>query len=136
MRIRVEETDPRGDVIEGDELVGTRTRGQGLSYVTLPAVITMDTQGRVILRFTNSPQPRLGAATRLVLFTPDGHRDRMGTCTNRFLQRQRAADLRAPHCARYRIHHASENGSLGTSSIFKDVDGNQLHMGARRGRNQ
>jgi hypothetical protein len=66
VRMRVEETytDPAGYAIDKDELVWTRTLGRPLNYVTLPdgwmltsvntpSVITLDTQGRVTLRFTN-----------------------------------------------------------------------------------
>jgi hypothetical protein len=65
-RIRVEETytDPVGYVLQDGELVWTRTLGRPLNYVTLPpgwmltsvntpAVISLDSEGRVVLRFTN-----------------------------------------------------------------------------------
>jgi len=65
-RVRVIETytDPVGYAMKGDELVWTRTLGRPLNYVTLPdgwmltsvntpAVISLDEQGRVKLRFTN-----------------------------------------------------------------------------------
>lgn len=66
-RIRVEETyaDPDGYVLKDGELVWTRTLGRPLNYVALPAgwmlasvntpvVISLDDQGRVMLRFTNT----------------------------------------------------------------------------------
>jgi hypothetical protein len=66
VRVRVEETytDPVGYTIEKGELVWTRTLGRPLNFVTLPdgwmltgvntpAVVTLDAQGRVTLRFTN-----------------------------------------------------------------------------------
>lgn len=66
-RIRVEETytDPVGYVLKDGELVWTRTLGRPLNYVTLPAgwmlssvntpaVISLDDQGRVTLRFINT----------------------------------------------------------------------------------
>jgi hypothetical protein len=66
-RIRVEETytDPVGYVVKDGELVWTRTLGRPLNYVTLPpgwmltsvntpAVVTLDAEGRVKLRFTNT----------------------------------------------------------------------------------
>lgn len=66
-RIRVEETytDPVGYTLTGDELVWKRTLGRPLNYVTLPAgwmltsvntpaVISLDDQGRVTMRFTNT----------------------------------------------------------------------------------
>jgi hypothetical protein len=65
-RVRVIETytDPVGYAMKGEELVWTRTLGRPLNYVTLPdgwmltsvntpAVISLDEQGRVKLRFTN-----------------------------------------------------------------------------------
>ena len=66
-RIRVEETytDPVGYVLKDGELVWTRTLGRPLNFVTLPAgwmltslntpaVISLDEEGRVNLRFTNT----------------------------------------------------------------------------------
>jgi hypothetical protein len=66
-RIRVQETytDPVGYVLQDDELVWTRTLGRPLNYVTLPAgwmltsvnvpaVVTLDEEGRIKLRFTNT----------------------------------------------------------------------------------
>ena len=66
VRIRVEEsyTDPVGYTIKGGELVWSRTLGRPLNFVTLPAgwtlvsvdtpaVITLDREGRVTMRFTN-----------------------------------------------------------------------------------
>jgi hypothetical protein len=66
-RIRVQETytDPVGYVLKDGELVWTRTLGRPLNYVTLPAgwmlisvntpaVISLDEEGRVKLRFTNT----------------------------------------------------------------------------------
>jgi len=67
VRVRVEETytDPVGYTVQGNELVWTRTLGRPVNYVSLPdgwmltsvntpAVITLDQQGRVTLRFTNT----------------------------------------------------------------------------------
>ncbi|HET9364072.1 MAG TPA: hypothetical protein VFP71_03695, partial [Candidatus Angelobacter sp.] len=66
-RVRVQETytDPVGYVVQDGELVWTRTLGRPLNYVTLPAgwmltsvntpaVITLDEEGRLKLRFTNT----------------------------------------------------------------------------------
>jgi hypothetical protein len=66
-RIRVEETytDPAGYVMKDEELVWTRTLGRPLNFVTLPAgwiltsvttpaVISLDEEGRIKLRFTNT----------------------------------------------------------------------------------
>jgi hypothetical protein len=65
-RVRVQETytDPVGYVVKDDELTWTRTLGRPLNYVTLPAgwmltsvntpaVVALDDEGRVKLRFTN-----------------------------------------------------------------------------------
>ena len=65
-RVRVVETytDPVGYTMKGDELVWTRTLGRPVNNVTLPAgwmltsvntpaVISLDEQGRVKMRFTN-----------------------------------------------------------------------------------
>ena len=65
-RVRVQETytDPVGYVVKDGELIWTRTLGRPLNYVTLPAgwmltsvntpaIITLDDEGRVKLRFTN-----------------------------------------------------------------------------------
>jgi hypothetical protein len=65
-RIRVQETytDPVGYTLEGADLAWKRTLGRPLNYVTLPAgwmltsvntpaVILLDEEGRIKLRFTN-----------------------------------------------------------------------------------
>ncbi|HEY7403093.1 MAG TPA: hypothetical protein VIB39_06200 [Candidatus Angelobacter sp.] len=66
-RVRVQETytDPVGYVVKDGELVWTRTLGRPVNYVTLPAgwmltsvntpaVITLDEEGRIKLRFINT----------------------------------------------------------------------------------
>ena len=66
VRIRCEEsyTDAAGYYVKDGELVWTRTLGRPLNYVTLPAgwmltrlnspaIVTLDSEGRVTLRFTN-----------------------------------------------------------------------------------
>ena len=66
MRIRVQETyaDPAGYSLKDGELVWTRTLGRPVNFVTLPAgwslasvntpaVIALDKEGRVTMRFTN-----------------------------------------------------------------------------------
>ena len=66
VRIRCEESyiDPQGYFVRDGELVWTRTFGRPLNFVTLPAgwmltavnspaVVTLDAEGRVTLRFTN-----------------------------------------------------------------------------------
>jgi hypothetical protein len=77
VRIRVEETytDPVGYTVEKGELVWTRTLGRPLNFVTLPdgwmlsavntpAVITLDPQGRVTMRFTNIRNDELAVTIR------------------------------------------------------------------------
>jgi hypothetical protein len=77
VRIRVEEsyTDPVGYTIQNGELVWTRTLGRPLNFVTLPegwmltgvntpALITLDTEGRVTLRFTNIRNDELAVTIR------------------------------------------------------------------------
>jgi hypothetical protein len=66
-RVRVQETytDPVGYVLKDGELVWTRTLGRPLNFVTLPAgwmltsvntpaVVSLDEEGRIKLRFTNT----------------------------------------------------------------------------------
>ena len=77
VRIRVEETytDPVGYTIKDGELDWTRTLGRPLNFVTLPdgwkltavntpAVVTLDPQGRVTLRFTNIRPDQLNVSIR------------------------------------------------------------------------
>jgi hypothetical protein len=74
-RVRVQETytDPVGYVLKDGELTWTRTLGRPLNYVTLPAgwmltsvntpaVITLDEEGRIKLRFTNTRNGDLAIA--------------------------------------------------------------------------
>jgi hypothetical protein len=76
-RIRVQETytDPVGYVMEGAELVWKRTLGRPLNTVTLPAgwmltsvntpaVISLDAEGRVRLRFTNTRNDELSVVIK------------------------------------------------------------------------
>jgi hypothetical protein len=77
VRIRVEETytDPVGYMAQNGELVWTRTLGRPLNFVTLPdgwmltsvntpAVVTLDGQGRVTLRFTNIRNDQLAVTIK------------------------------------------------------------------------
>jgi hypothetical protein len=76
-RIRVQETytDPIGYTMEGSELVWKRTLGRPLNYVTLPAgwmlvsvntpaVISLDEDGRIKLRFANIRNDELSVVIR------------------------------------------------------------------------
>ncbi len=77
VRIRVEETytDPVGYTVKNGELVWTRTLGRPLNYVTLPdgwtltsvntpAIVTLDPQGRTMLRFANIRNDQLAVAIK------------------------------------------------------------------------
>ena len=77
VRIRVEETytDPVGYTQKNGELVWTRTLGRPLNYVTLPegwtltsvntpAIITLDAQGRTMLRFANIRNDQLAVTIK------------------------------------------------------------------------
>jgi hypothetical protein len=77
VRVRVEETytDPVGYIVDKSELVWTRTLGRPLNLVSLPegwmlasvntpAVISLDAQGRVTLRFTNIRNDELAVTIR------------------------------------------------------------------------
>ncbi|HLH38870.1 MAG TPA: hypothetical protein VKX39_06955 [Bryobacteraceae bacterium] len=77
VRVRVEESyvDPAGYKMDGNELVWTRTLGRPLNFVSLPegwmltsvntpAVVTLDPQGRVTLRFTNTHPGDLAVTIR------------------------------------------------------------------------
>ena len=77
VRIRVEETytDPVGYTTEKDELVWKRTLGRPLNLVTLPAgwmltsldtpaVISLDSENRVLMRFTNPRNDELNITAR------------------------------------------------------------------------
>jgi catechol 2,3-dioxygenase-like lactoylglutathione lyase family enzyme len=73
-----------------------------------------------------------GAETGITLFTPDGHEDRVGTFVGFSLYsnnvektyeelKSKGVEFVAP----------PKKESWGTSVIFKDPDGNQLHLGSR-----
>jgi hypothetical protein len=77
VRVRVEESyvDPVGYKMDGNELVWTRTVGRPVNFVSLPegwmlssvntpAVVTLDPQGRVTLRFTNTHPGDLAVTIR------------------------------------------------------------------------
>ncbi len=77
VRVRVEESyvDPVGYKMDGQNLVWTRTLGRPVNFVSLPegwalvgvntpATITLDAQGRVTLRFTNTHPGDLAVTLR------------------------------------------------------------------------
>ena len=72
-----------------------------------------------------------GAETRVSLFTPEGHEDRVGTFANLSLYsdnvertyeelKGKGVEFTAP----------PKKQQWGTSVIFKDSEGNQLHLGS------
>jgi hypothetical protein len=76
-RIRVQETytDPIGYTMDGTELIWKRTLGRPVNYVTLPpgwmltsvntpAIVSLDAEGRVLLRFTNIRNDELSVVIR------------------------------------------------------------------------
>jgi len=72
-----------------------------------------------------------GAQTRLVLFTPDGHEDRIGTFTSISFQ---ADDVAATYAELSRRGVEFEGpptaAEWGTFAIFKDPDGNSFVLGS------
>jgi hypothetical protein len=77
VRVRVVETytDPVGYKMDKDEMVWTRTLGRPLNIVTLPAdwmlsstdnpaIVSLDDQGRVVLRYTNPRNDELNITIR------------------------------------------------------------------------
>ena len=77
VRIRCEEsyTDPEGYTVKDGTLVWTRTLGRPLNIVTLPigwmltglntpAIMTLDSEGRITLRFTNIRNDDLAVTIR------------------------------------------------------------------------
>jgi hypothetical protein len=77
VRIRVEETytDPVGYTVKNGEIEWTRTLGRPLNYVSLPdgwtltsvntpAIVTLDPQGRTMLRFANIRNDQLSVTIR------------------------------------------------------------------------
>ena len=77
VRVRVQETytDPAGYVLENNELLWKRTLGRPFNEVTLPAgwmltsvntpaIIALDAEGRVKLRFTNTRNDELSVVIR------------------------------------------------------------------------
>jgi len=73
-----------------------------------------------------------GAETGITLFTPDGHQDRIGTFVGFSLYSNDVERTYAELCAKgVEFVAPPKKESWGTSAIFKDPDGNQLHLGSR-----
>ena len=74
-----------------------------------------------------------GAETRVVLFTPPGHEDRIGS----FVNLSFCADDVEKTCAELTAKGVEflappKKEAWGWSAIFKDPDGNSLHLGSAR----
>ena len=85
-RVRVEETytDPIGYTVKDGELVWQRTLGRPFNRVTLPpgwmlssvntpAILSLDEEGRVMLRFTNTRNDELAVAIKATRRPPRAH---------------------------------------------------------------
>jgi predicted enzyme related to lactoylglutathione lyase len=68
-----------------------------------------------------------GADTRVVLFTADGHEDRIGTFTGVSFNTDNVEKTHADYVARgVEFSEGPTKQPWGTYAIFKDVDGNQF----------
>ena len=68
-----------------------------------------------------------GADTRVVLFTADGHEDRIGTFTGVSFNTDNVEKTHADYIARgVEFSEGPTKQPWGTYAIFKDVDGNQF----------
>ena len=73
-----------------------------------------------------------GADTRLTLFTPDGHEDRIGTFSGISFVCDDVEKTHKELAARgVEFTQAPKKESWGTSAIFKDVDGNTFVLSSR-----
>jgi predicted enzyme related to lactoylglutathione lyase len=73
-----------------------------------------------------------GADTRVVLFTPDGHEDRIGTFQNMSFAVDDVARTHAELLAKgVEFSQGPTKQPWGTFAVFKDPDGNQFVMGSK-----
>ena len=73
-----------------------------------------------------------GADTRLVLFTPKGHEDRVGTfATASFWTDDIDATYERLVAAGVEVSGPPRKMAWGSSLLFKDPDGNTFHVGTR-----
>jgi catechol 2,3-dioxygenase-like lactoylglutathione lyase family enzyme len=73
-----------------------------------------------------------GAPTRIVLFTPDAHRDRIGTFTGiSFYSDDVEATYETLKARGVEFAKPPKKEDWGTSSIFKDPDGNQFVLSSK-----
>lgn len=114
-------------MIKGVKFVSVPVRDQdrALAFYTesLGCTIATDqpfdgTQRWIELRFP-------GAQTRLVLFTPEGHEDRIGTMTNiSFWSDDVEASYEALSKRGVEFVQPPQKADWGTAAVFKDPDGN------------
>lgn len=72
-----------------------------------------------------------GAETRLVLFTPDGQEDRIGTFSNTFLADDVEGTYQVLLKRGVEFVQEPQKADWGTAAIFKDPDGNQFVMSTK-----
>jgi predicted enzyme related to lactoylglutathione lyase len=73
-----------------------------------------------------------GAETRIVLFTPDEHRDRIGGFSNLAFWSDNVERTAGQMAAKgVEFTQPVKRESWGTSAIFKDPDGNQFVLGSK-----
>jgi catechol 2,3-dioxygenase-like lactoylglutathione lyase family enzyme len=72
------------------------------------------------------------AETKLVLFTPDGHRDRIGGFTNiTFMSDDVEATCNLLKSRGVEFVQEAQKADWGTAAIFKDPDGNQFVLSSK-----
>jgi predicted enzyme related to lactoylglutathione lyase len=73
-----------------------------------------------------------GAETRVVLFTPDGHEDRIGTFQGVTFMADDVAKTHAELSARgVEFAQPPTTQPWGTFAVFKDIDGNQFVLSSK-----
>lgn len=73
-----------------------------------------------------------GSPTRLVLFTPDGHEDRIGTLSNvTFLSDDVDTTYRVLRERGVEFAQPPESADWGTAAVFKDPDGNLFVLSSK-----
>ena len=73
-----------------------------------------------------------GAETKVVLFTPDGHEDRIGSFRNVTFTADNVAGTHAELSARgVEFSQPPTSQPWGTFAVFKDLDGNQFVLSSK-----
>ena len=73
-----------------------------------------------------------GAETKVVLFTPDGHEDRIGSFQNVTFTADNVAGTHAELSARgVEFSQPPTSQPWGTFAVFKDLDGNQFVLSSK-----